>query len=507
MSARATITPPEDFISDGSTSFVEFRQLIKTSTKRSSDRAGQCLIFRTGMPEGWREDFNARDPFILASSAQTGLRVSGSFMNNTSGEMANVKLSTFDSPLVVLTNDSINGKPIIQYNRNDDFETYATYFTGLDETDENFGEENRHALAVMSWNWSGVAQKKGSLWKIKGIPIPNTETTSLSSQPKEYLVNNTGERSSSGAVRVPGSNLIDGDFQTCPSLSTITLTSQRDIAVWRKNNGVWYIMNPDGTIQNATQWGVAYDIPVPGDYDGDGRVDFAVYRPDDTATIEDECQGGCSWFILKSSDGNWLTPQFGLSADKVVPADFDGDGRTDIAVFRPSTNTWHIVKSSDNTYYPVPFGQNGDVPIPSDYDGDGVDDIAVWSPTNAIWSILNSSNQSLTTQAWGYSSDKPVIGDYDGDGKTDIANWQSGGNWHILLSGNSQERNVNFGLFGIDTPVPGNYDGDDKTDIAVWRPNGNQQAVWYILNSSNNQVQGLYWGTEGDIPIPAAYRR
>jgi putative transposon-encoded protein len=77
------------------------------------------------------------------------------------------------------------------------------------------------------------------------------------------------------------------------------------------------------------------DLPVPGDYDGDGTIDLAVFRPS-TGT----------WFIVNSGTGTVMSMPWGNSADLPVPADYDGDGRTDIAVFRPSTGTWFIINSS-----------------------------------------------------------------------------------------------------------------------------------------------------------------
>jgi hypothetical protein len=104
------------------------------------------------------------------------------------------------------------------------------------------------------------------------------------------------------------------------------------------------------------------------DFDGDGKSDISVFRPNNGV-----------WHLSRSTQGFSAT-QFGLSSDKITPADFDGDGKTDIAVFR--NGTWYLQRSQSG-FTAVQFGQAGDIPVPADYDGDGRADVAVFR--NGIW--------------------------------------------------------------------------------------------------------------------------
>ena len=99
--------------------------------------------------------------------------------------------------------------------------------------------------------------------------------------------------------------------------------------VFRPSNGTWYRLPASGTAPVTTPWGAPGDIPVPGDYDGDGKTDIAVFRPS-TGT----------WYIIYSHNWSTYTLGWGAAGDIPVPGDYDGDGKTDIAVFRPSNGTW-----------------------------------------------------------------------------------------------------------------------------------------------------------------------
>ncbi|MCA1683896.1 MAG: cadherin-like domain-containing protein, partial [Actinobacteria bacterium] len=163
-------------------------------------------------------------------------------------------------------------------------------------------------------------------------------------------------------------------------------------------------------------------------------------------------------------------------APRQVIADFTGDAKTDVSIFRPASGAWFLRGASPEA---TGYGTNGDVPVAGDYDGDAKADIAVYRPSQGVWYIHKSGGGDVAL-GYGASGDIPVPGDYDGDGKTDIAVFRpSQGVWYIHNS-TGADTAVGYGGSG-DIPVPGDYDGDGKTDIAVFRPS---QGVWYIHNST-----------------------
>jgi hypothetical protein len=205
---------------------------------------------------------------------------------------------------------------------------------------------------------------------------------------------------------------------------------------------------------------------VIADFDGDGQTDVSVFRPSN---------GG--WYI-QGSDPTYL----GLSGDVPVPADYDGDGASDRAVFRPSTGAW-FVQGSAPTY----LGLSGDVPVPGDYDGDGLAEFAVFRPSNGGWYVEGAGVRYL-----GLAGDVPVPADYDGDGATDLAVFRPGnGAWYV-----EGEHVAYYGGSG-DVPLPGDYDGDGTTDRAVFRPS---QGAWYI-----EDVGTTWFGLGTDTPVPGQY--
>ncbi len=303
-----------------------------------------------------------------------------------------------------------------------------------------------------------------------------------------------------------------------------------DYVVTRSANATspstWYINYNDGTngISSAVQFGTGVglntttsDRAVPEDFDGDGKDDIAVWRP--TGTGE---PGKAFFFILQSSNNTVRYEQFGSQGDDPsIVRDYDGDGKSDVAVFRKGNAVtpadpcggsaiWYYRPSATPTvnFRYVCWGALADFPMPGDFDGDGKGDFVVQHSNGAGTTatfFLNKSGGGTEAVNWGLPTDILVPGDYDGDGKTDIAVSRSVSgtrNWFIL----ERDGGTQFYQFGnsTDAPAMGDYNGDGKTDIATWRTNATPGQVFFFVRPSGTNGAADFqfqWGQQNDYPV------
>ncbi|MDQ4123146.1 MAG: M36 family metallopeptidase [Acidobacteriota bacterium] len=261
-----------------------------------------------------------------------------------------------------------------------------------------------------------------------------------------------------------------------------------DGAVGGTGTGIDDLQITDGKLQDGYICGTtAVPRNSRADYDGDGKTDRAVFRDG-------------AWYELRSQTGA-AGRQFGQAGDQPLAGDFDGDDKTDAAVMRTVNGALHfyVLNSRNNTFDATVWGTQGDISAIGDYNGDNRDDIGVFRPSNGTWYVQPAGGGAIIASQFGTNGDKPVAEDYDGDGKTDFAVFRpSNATWYV------QQSTAGFTAmpwgFIDDRLVPADYDNDNKADFAVFRA-GN----WYIRRSTNGQLQAVNFGLPTDTPVPGDY--
>jgi hypothetical protein len=271
------------------------------------------------------------------------------------------------------------------------------------------------------------------------------------------------------------------------------------------NIAVWRNLTASGSI-SAQAFGFFSDVPVAADYDGDRKWDIAVWRAG--ANVNDQAY----FYVLNSATNTFQAIPWGTTGDNPrITQDFDGDGKADFAVTRKTNGvlSWFILQSFDNSFRAVQFGHENDIPIRGDFEGTGKANIAVYRPSNLnpanTFFVLKNSGGLMSARFGDSMTDTIIPGDFDGDRKTDFAVFRrTDGVWYWINSSNETFQAIKFGIGNIDLPVPGDYDGDGKTDIAVWRPNSfsNEPGIFY-LNQSTSGFAAVAHG-QSLMQIPAA---
>jgi subtilisin family serine protease len=238
----------------------------------------------------------------------------------------------------------------------------------------------------------------------------------------------------------------------------LTLTHGADTTgVWRPSNRVFYLRNGfSGPTSFTIPYGLAGDIPLIGDWDGDGIETIGVFRPSNRT------------FYLRNSNtagAPSIALSYGLAGDLPVVGDWGGLGRTGIGVWRPSTGTFYLknVASAGPTDYSIRYGLSTDVPVAGDWNGDGIDTVGVWRPSSTVWFFSNTRWCSGCTAAtaasvpFGLSTDRPVVGKWNINNLSDTPGVYRNGTWYLRTGLTTGGYTISYyGLAG-DLPLAGKY--------------------------------------------------
>jgi len=228
----------------------------------------------------------------------------------------------------------------------------------------------------------------------------------------------------------------------------------------------WSAVEAANIVGGPWQGGNYWDDYRGVDTDGDeiGQTPYAIFGAQTDAVSSDMLP------LLWDDD----TPPYLI----LEGSDYDGDGSSDIGIFRQSSGLWAI-RGLTRLY----FGAVGDLPVPGDYDGNGTADVAVFRRSSGLWAV-----RGLTRLYFGGSGDLPVPADYNGDGNCDPAIFrESSGLWAVR----GTTRLYFGGLY--DLPSPGKYAGGDFDQVAIFRE---MSGLWAVRGFSR-----MYFGTSGDMPV------
>ncbi|MBK9241994.1 MAG: VCBS repeat-containing protein [Acidobacteria bacterium] len=178
-----------------------------------------------------------------------------------------------------------------------------------------------------------------------------------------------------------------------------------DFAVYRAgaisgDQSFLYYRTTQGGSVAYVPWGLNGDFSAPFDYDGDGKHDPMVQR--------NGGGGQAAIWVRQSSNGATTLFRFGTPTDALVPGNYDADATEDLTVGRGSAGQiqWWTRATSNGAISLSIFGASAtDFLTQGDWDGDGKTDVAIWRP-GQFW--LNRSTAGLAVVSWGTNGDYPV---------------------------------------------------------------------------------------------------
>jgi len=320
---------------------------------------------------------------------------------------------------------------------------------------------------------SGCNDHFGHEWTYVYVPSPQNLSVSFTNG--NDAVGCLWKEEAGGSV----TQVTGGSISLQTGWSLIHITSYHQHQGWGPttlSGGIKNQLDGWGGVMNPTQ--IPLGVPqLSGDVNGDAKTDLIKFTPS-SGTWDVSCATSCSF----PPGGSWLSG-FGNSSSIPLLGDWNGDGRTDIAIY--NSGSWQFARST-GTSFVVESGWNtsvgsGDTPLTGDFNGDGSTDIGTYN--NGSWSIALWNGNGFSSAggfglSWGDSGYEALTGDFNGDGLTDIGivNESSGAIDVRLSTGGSWASSTNWiGSFGGSNPhTSADFNGDGLTDAVYYNRSAGQ---------------------------------
>ncbi|CAL9660494.1 DUF2961 domain-containing protein [Streptomyces sp. enrichment culture] len=321
----------------------------------------------------------------------------------------------------------------------------------------------------------------------------------------------------SGRAATPTRSDIDGDGRD--DIVTFTRGDTADVYAATSTGSRF---SGDG-VRWHEHFAAGTEIPLTGDFDGDGRADVVTFTRGPAADVYVALSDGSRF----TGDGVKWHDTFAVGAEIPAVGDFDGDGRDDIATFtRGDTADVYVSLSTGSSFAPSRkwhdhFAVGTELPAVGDFDGDGRDDIATFTRGDTADVYVSLSSGSLFRQdGWQWHShfatgtEIPAVGDFDGDGRDDIATFTRGDTADVYVSLSDGTRFVQDGwrwhegfAAGDQVPGTGDFDGDGRTDAVAFTRGSTAQVYVALSGGGALRPAGSPWhghfAVGGEWPRPS----
>ncbi|MGQ9896709.1 MAG: hypothetical protein ACUVR8_03980 [Acidobacteriota bacterium] len=232
------------------------------------------------------------------------------------------------------------------------------------------------------------------------------------------------------------------------------------IGLFRRSDGFFYLRNSltSGVADLSFFFGQGNDVPLAGDWDGDGTTTVGVFRL---------VSGTATFFLRNSNSAGFadLSFPFGASGDVPIVGDWNGDGQDTVGVFRNGVFLLRNANSAGMADHVVNFGLATDMPVVGDWDGNGTTTVGCYRRSNGFFYYRNDLLSSVAEGAffYGLADDLPFAGDWNGDGRDGIGIVRlTEGSWRFFLKNELGPgfADVSFNYGNVnDIPVVGNWNG------------------------------------------------